>query len=216
MPVRSRKKPRTKRPRRSRKTRQNRKTRVKSPKSRRRKSRRKSHRQSRRRISKRIPKLCGGGADMDTDEFGEALYSSDDDRVDMDSINAFIAEKEQKHRLSQSMPVSGQHPLQKSVSLSAEEIRQSLEKLQRGDEVQPTILPSEHKKLIFMQYAIYHIEFTTITPESVSTYVDDKQDLAHEIAFAYSDVHKEDVTPAKYLEKTQTLVPQIASLTSKE
>jgi len=210
MPIRSRKRPRTMRSRRSRKTRQNRVKRVKSPKSRRRQSHRKSRRKSRRRISKRIPKLFGGA----DDEFGGALYSSDDDRVDMDSINEFIAEKERQHRLSQPMPVSGQHPLQTSVSLSAEEIRQSLEKLQRGDEVQPVISSSEHKKLIFMQFAISHKGLTTITPESVSTYADDKQDLAQEIAFAYSDVHKEDVTPAKYLEKMQTLVPQIASLTS--
>ena len=80
--------------------------------------------------------------------------------------------------------------------------------------MQPKISSSEHKKLIFMQFARYYKELTTITPESVSTYADDKQNLAHEIAFAYSDVHKEDVTPAKYLEKMQTLVPQIASLTS--
>lgn len=213
MPVRSRKKPRTKRPRRSRKTRQNRVKRVKSPKSRRRKSRRKSHRQSRRRISKRIPKLCGGGADMDTDEFGEALYSSDDDRVDMDSIIKFIEEKE---RMSEPMPVSSGTPLQASVRSSADEIKKSLEKLQLGDEVQPVISSSEHKKLIFMQFARYYKGLTTITPDSVNTYSPDKQNLAHEIAFAYSDVHKEHVTPDKYLEKIQKLVPQIASLTSNE
>ena len=65
-----------------------------------------------------------------------------------------------------------------------------------------------------MQFAIYYKEFTTITPESVSTYADDKQDLARKIAYAYSDVHKEDVTPDNYRENIQALVGQLHILES--